>query len=105
MTKWSFSQNIFLIINHLDLIFYHLLTCFYLNGRKKNRKENSTNGEWGSFANILKKDSQKKLQQKDSKTLKMSYYHLARQNKLRMNEYLGKTSQHYTQRRKAGHYI
>lgn len=35
----------------------------------------------------------------------MPYYHLARESKLRINEYLGKMSQHYTQRRKAGHYI
>lgn len=36
MTEWSFSQNIFLITNHLDLIFYHLLTWFHFRGRNRN---------------------------------------------------------------------
>ena len=36
MTEWSFSQNIFLITKHLDLIFYRLLTWFHLRGKNRN---------------------------------------------------------------------
>lgn len=54
MTKWSFSQKIFLITNHLDLIVYHLLTCFYLKG-KKERKGKFYKWRVGLFCQHTKK--------------------------------------------------
>lgn len=81
MTKWSFSQNIVLIINHLDLIFYYLLPWFHFKGRNKNKEQILHKWRVGLFCQHTKKGQLDKPQEKASNTLKMPYCHLAREIK------------------------
>ena len=54
MTEWSFSQNIFLITKHLDLIFYRLLTWFHLRGKNRNNGQIPQKWKVGLFCQHTK---------------------------------------------------
>lgn len=81
MTEWSFSQNIFLITKHLDLIFYHLLTWFHLRGKNRNNGQIPQKWKVGLFCQRTKQGQLDTAPAKGSRASKMPFYCSARKIK------------------------
>lgn len=71
MTEWSFSQSIFLITKHLDLIFYRLLTWFHLRDKNENNGQIPHKWKVGLFCQHTKQGQLDRTPAKASSASKM----------------------------------